>query len=81
MKTASLRDLRYNFKKIEHLLNQGEEVQITRRRHVIARLVPERPAERQPMPDFMARLKAIYGDKVVDLSQEDVLREDRDSRY
>jgi hypothetical protein len=36
MKTASLRDLRYRFKKVEHLLRQGEEVQITKRRHVIA---------------------------------------------
>ena len=36
MKTTSLRDLRYSFKKVEHLLRQGEEVQITKRRHVIA---------------------------------------------
>ena len=41
MKNASVRDLRYGFKKIERLLRQGEEVQITKRRRVIARLVPE----------------------------------------
>jgi hypothetical protein len=28
-------------RKIERLLYQGEEIQITKRRHVIARLVPE----------------------------------------
>jgi len=81
MKTASVRDLRYDFKKIEHMLSQGEEIQITKRRHVIARLLPEKPAERPPMPDFLGRLRSIYGDKVLDVSVEDVLRDDRDSRY
>src|SRR5262245_53792551 len=32
MAKASVRDLRYEFKKIERLLNQGEEIQITKRR-------------------------------------------------
>jgi hypothetical protein len=36
MRKASLRDLRYEFKKIERLLRQGEEIQITKRRRVIA---------------------------------------------
>ena len=81
MKTASVRDLRYDFKKIEHMLAQGEEVQITKRKRVIARLVPEKAPERPPMPDFLGRLKAIYGDQVLDLAKSDVLREDRDSRY
>jgi len=78
MKSASLRDLRYNFKKVEHLLSQGEEVQITKRRKVIARLVPEKPAERPPMPDFAARLKAIYGDKIHEVSGAELIRMDRD---
>jgi len=41
MRKASVHDLRYGFRKIERLLYQGEEIQITKRRHVIARLVPE----------------------------------------
>lgn len=45
MKTVSVRDLRYDFKKVERLLRQGDELQITKRRKVIARLTPEpRPA-------------------------------------
>jgi len=47
MKTASIRDLRYAFKKIERLLHQGEEIQITKRRRVIARLVPEGAKDRR----------------------------------
>jgi antitoxin (DNA-binding transcriptional repressor) of toxin-antitoxin stability system len=57
MKPASIRDLRYGFRRIERLLHQGEEVQITRRRRVIARLVPEHEhTATAPMPDFLERL-------------------------
>jgi antitoxin (DNA-binding transcriptional repressor) of toxin-antitoxin stability system len=59
MKTASIRDLRYGFKKIERLLHQGEEIQITKRRRVIARLVPESAEAAKPIPNFMARLRSI----------------------
>jgi antitoxin (DNA-binding transcriptional repressor) of toxin-antitoxin stability system len=80
MKSVSVRDLRYDFKKVEQLLSQGEEIQVTKRRHVIARLVPEKPAERPPLPDFLGRLKAIYGDKVMAISGAEIIRMDRD-RY
>lgn len=80
MKTASIRDLRYDFKKIENLLRQGEEIQITRRRQVIARLVPEKDDVPRVMPDFMAQLHEIYGDKVLKVSGAEILRMDRD-RY
>jgi len=80
MTKASVRDLRYEFKKIERLLLQGEEIQITKRRRVIARLVPE-PAEAvKKMPDFRARVRKIYGDKVLAVSGADLLAADRD-RY
>jgi antitoxin (DNA-binding transcriptional repressor) of toxin-antitoxin stability system len=80
MKTASIRDLRYDFKRVEQLLRQGEEVQITKRKRVIARLVPEQPETRPPLPDFMARLREIYGDKVLEVSGAELIRKDRD-RY
>jgi antitoxin (DNA-binding transcriptional repressor) of toxin-antitoxin stability system len=80
MKTASVRDLRYAFKKIERLLRQGEEIQITKRRRVIARLVPETAEAAKKLPDFAARLRAIYGDKVLAVSGADLISADRD-RY
>lgn len=80
MKQASVRDLRYDFRKIERLLHQGEEIQITKRRKVIARLVPENNQSRPPLPDFRARLRAIYGDKVLAVSGADIVSLDRD-RY
>lgn len=80
MKKASVRDLRYGFKKIERLLHQGEEIQITKRRRVIARLLPENERPKPEVPDFEARLRAIYGDKVLAVSGADLISEDRD-RY
>lgn len=80
MKKASVRDLRYQFKKIERLLHQGEEIQITKRRRVIARLVPETSEEHIEMPDFLARLRKIYGDKVLAVSGAELISADRD-RY
>jgi antitoxin (DNA-binding transcriptional repressor) of toxin-antitoxin stability system len=77
MKQASVRDLRYAFKKIERLLHQGEEIQITKRRQVIARLVPESGRSAVEMPDFLARLRAIYGDKTLKVSGAELIAEDR----
>jgi antitoxin (DNA-binding transcriptional repressor) of toxin-antitoxin stability system len=76
MKKASVRDLRYAFKKIERLLRQGEEVQITKRRRVIARLMPENDPQPSRMPDFLRRLHAIYGERVLP-SGADLVAEDR----
>jgi antitoxin (DNA-binding transcriptional repressor) of toxin-antitoxin stability system len=78
MTKASVRDLRYEFKKIERLLMKGEEVQITKRRRVIARLVPEVAETAKELPDFMARLHKIYGNKVLAVSGADLISADRD---
>jgi len=80
MKKASVRDLRYAFKKIERLLHQGEEVQITKRRRVIARLVPEGVESSAAVPDFLGRLRKIYGEKMLTKTGAQLLDEDR-SRY
>ncbi len=74
---ASVRDLRYGFKKIERLLHQGEEIQITKYRRVIARLVSENPQCPPELPDFRARVRAIYGDKVLAVSGADLTSADR----
>jgi antitoxin (DNA-binding transcriptional repressor) of toxin-antitoxin stability system len=43
MKTATVRDLRNNYKSVLSWVEGGEEVKISRRGKVIARLVPEKP--------------------------------------
>jgi antitoxin (DNA-binding transcriptional repressor) of toxin-antitoxin stability system len=80
MTKASVRDLRYEFGKIERLLLRGEEILITKRRRVIARLVPERAEGAKTMPDFEAPMRSIFGDKVLAVSGADLISADRD-RY
>jgi antitoxin (DNA-binding transcriptional repressor) of toxin-antitoxin stability system len=80
MKTVSVRDLRYDFPKVERILRSGEEIQITKRRKAIARLTPE-PASRPPLPDFLGRLKEIYGDKILEISGAELISADREDRF
>lgn len=80
MKKASIRDLRYKFTKLERLLHQGEEIEITKRRRVIARLVPENGKEPAPLPDFRKRLRTIFGGKKLEVSGAELIAQDR-SRY
>jgi antitoxin (DNA-binding transcriptional repressor) of toxin-antitoxin stability system len=61
-------------------LLQGEEIQVTKRRRVIARLVPERAEGAKKMPDFAARMCSIFGDKVLAESGADLISAERD-RY
>jgi antitoxin (DNA-binding transcriptional repressor) of toxin-antitoxin stability system len=66
MKTATVRDLRYSFPKIEAWLETGEEVLITKHAKPIGRLVPGAGERRDApvLPDFEARMKRIWGDRV-----------------
>jgi antitoxin (DNA-binding transcriptional repressor) of toxin-antitoxin stability system len=81
MKTVSVRDLRYDFPKVEEMLRSGEEIRITKRRRVIARLTPEPAAEpeaRPPLPDFLARMRENFGDRVLEVSGAEIISADRD---
>jgi antitoxin (DNA-binding transcriptional repressor) of toxin-antitoxin stability system len=73
MKTATVRDLRYRFPEVEARLREGEEVQITKRKQVVARLVPVKPERARVYPDFLAIQKEIFGDKVVEISGKELV--------
>ncbi len=80
MKQASVRDLRYNFPAVERMLRQGETIEITKRKRVIGTLAPVAPPAKPVMPDFMARLKRIYGNRIIKPSGAEMIARDRD-RY
>ena len=48
---------------VEDLLREGEEIYVTKRKWVIARLLPAKAAAPSRRPDFMGRLKKIYRGK------------------
>jgi antitoxin (DNA-binding transcriptional repressor) of toxin-antitoxin stability system len=77
MRKASVRDLRFHFSEVEDLLRQGQEVQITKRRRVIAKLVPARARGVSQRPNFLARLRKIYGTKVLKISGAELLAVER----
>jgi antitoxin (DNA-binding transcriptional repressor) of toxin-antitoxin stability system len=67
MKTATVRDLRYNFPQVESWLSVGEEVELTKRGRVVGRIVPEpKKTGKLKMPDFAARARKICGDRLID---------------
>jgi antitoxin (DNA-binding transcriptional repressor) of toxin-antitoxin stability system len=78
MKRVSVRDLRYNFPKVERTLRAGKEIQLTKRNRVIARIVPE--PQKLDRPDVMARLREMWGDRVFALSGTDLISAEREGR-
>jgi antitoxin (DNA-binding transcriptional repressor) of toxin-antitoxin stability system len=78
MKKASIRDLRYRFSKVEDLLRDGEEIHITKRKRVIARLLPPEPLLPVEMPDFLARQRKMFGKKRLKVSGAAQLAAERD---
>ena len=83
--TVSVGELRSNFKAIEAQLATGTRIQVTRRGTVIAEMLPpaveasigDGPAPYQK-PDFMARLKAIWGDTPWDIDTTAMVSEGRE---
>ena len=77
MKTASVRDLRNNFAMLEAWLGDGEDVCIEKRGEPIAMLTAmnRRRRGKLKMPDFAARQKAIWGDRVFTAAEVRAMRE------
>jgi prevent-host-death family protein len=61
MKTATVRDLRNNFAQVSAWISSGQEVEITKRGEVMAKLVPVAPAKKRKRPlwDMEARMKKL----------------------
>ncbi len=63
MKTASIRDVQHDLGKVLAWVEGGEEVEVTRRRRAVARLIPVNAPHPAPvaLPDFAARALAVWG--------------------
>ena len=61
MKTASIRDIHHDFARVLTWIEEGEQVQITKRKRVVARLVPVKAKPTKlKWPDLAARRKKIF---------------------
>lgn len=66
MKTATVADLRNNFRRVSAWIEHGETVQIIKRGKPFAHLIAPPPAsspDQIPKVDFMAQLAQIWGDR------------------
>jgi antitoxin (DNA-binding transcriptional repressor) of toxin-antitoxin stability system len=79
MPSVNMRQLR-DTKRLKSWLRAGKTVELRERDNLIARIVParEKPSTPAPWPDFAARRKAIFGDRV--LPGADIVIEER-GRY
>jgi antitoxin (DNA-binding transcriptional repressor) of toxin-antitoxin stability system len=78
VKTVTVRDLRNSFSRIEAWLLEGEDIRIEKRGQPIGMLTAWRAdAPACPvMPDFAARRRAIWGDRVFTESEVASMRAD-----
>ncbi len=80
MKTATVRELRNEFPRIEAWVHEGESVHISKRGKVIATLVPvsanASSEKRVKKPDIMARLRETWGNRVFTLEEVAAMRAD-----
>ena len=77
MKTATVRELRNNFSQIARWLKDGEQIVITMRKKVIARIIPEPSGDRTlRMPDFAARIRAEYPHPQISEEESAALRQE-----
>lgn len=76
VKTTTIRELKHDTSTVLSWVADGETVEVRRRNQPVALLSPpKRPAVKRP--DFAARLKAIYGPKVLPRTATDLISESR----
>ena len=80
MPSVNLRQLR-DTKQLKAWLKAGQTVELRERDHVLGRIVPEETAK-EPVewPDFEARARKIFGDRVL-TPVADLIADREDSRY
>jgi antitoxin (DNA-binding transcriptional repressor) of toxin-antitoxin stability system len=79
MKTANVRQLRHAFGDVMEWVADGQQVKIIKKGKVIALLSPPpkpAPPKKFKLPDFEARRKRIFGDRVM---PGNIIAEERES--
>lgn len=78
MKTATVADLRNNFRLVSSWIEHGETVQIIKRGRPFAQLTSIAEVstpQSAPKPDVMARLQEVWGDRVFSMKEVEEMRE------
>ena len=63
MKVASVRKVQHHLSEVLRWVERGQEVSITRRNRIIAKMVPVGIRNPIEWPDFVGRARGIWGDR------------------
>src|SRR5213593_1540899 len=81
MKTATIRQIQHHLSEVLRWVEDGQEVQIARRKRVIAKIVPARDDQQSVVwPDFIGRSTKIWGKSIRGKSVSRIIIEDRKER-
>jgi antitoxin (DNA-binding transcriptional repressor) of toxin-antitoxin stability system len=75
MRNLNIREMRNLLGKLDSLVEEEQELIITRNKQAIARILPVQPSKRRPTH---AKLRGLQ--RIGDLSSADLIRQDRDDR-
>lgn len=82
MKQANVRQVQRNFSELLGWIEQGQEVLITRRNRIIAKLVPSGdPDSKVEWPDFEKRLHKLWGNRTKGKPASTIIVESREERF
>jgi antitoxin (DNA-binding transcriptional repressor) of toxin-antitoxin stability system len=80
VKTTTIRELKHATSTVLRWVAAGETVEVRRRNHPVAVLSPPKRAGRIAKPDFVARLRRVYGTTVLPVTGTAIISESRGVR-
>ena len=80
MKSTTIRELKHETSKVLSIVEGGESVEVRRRNQLVAVLSPPVKGTAGPKPDFAARLREIYGEKLLETTGTELVNELRGDR-
>jgi prevent-host-death family protein len=79
--SISIRELQQNLKQVMARVARGQVFEVTRHRRPIARLAPMRPVgPAEPWPDLEARVREVFGNRLVAPSASQIIDDGRGER-
>ena len=80
MKTFSIMEVQHNLARVLREVEAGHVVGITRRKKLVARLMPPEVEEPVEFPDFEGRAREVWGEEWTGRGSDELLDETRGDR-
>lgn len=80
MRKTNIRELKHETSKVLAEVEAGGTLELCRRGKTVALITPPGRPSKAPRPDFAARMREIYGDRVLETTGTDLMQEARGDR-